>query len=268
MDWLYLRYAMSASGLIFFLCWIVAVIKKDNSLVDRFWGLSFAIHALVGFLIKENTQLSHLLMTLAVVIWGSRLSIYISIRNWGHGEDPRYRYLRSKHDPKFYWIRCLVTVFMLQWLLSGIISAPVFWVLSQPYVPLDFFFCLGMLMWCVGFFFEAVGDWQLTQFKKDPSNKGLLMTKGLWSWTRHPNYFGDGFLWLGFGVAAIGSGGWWTIYASLAMNFLLRRVSGVSFLEEGLKKTKPGYEEYMKRTPAYFPCPPKLMKLLRRDLSS
>ncbi len=125
---------------------------------------------------------------------------------------------------------------------------------SPPVIWLD---VLALFLWISGFIFEAGGDWQLSRFKKDPANKGGLMTSGLWRYTRHPNYFGDALVWWGFYLFAAAAGGWWTIFSPLLMTYLLRRVSGVAMLERTLRETKPGYAAYMARTNAFFPGLPK-----------
>jgi steroid 5-alpha reductase family enzyme len=114
-----------------------------------------------------------------------------------------------------------------------------------------------VLVWSIGFFFEAVGDWQLMRFKSNPANQGKLLTAGLWRYSRHPNYFGDAFLWWGYYLFALAAGGWWAVFSPLLMSFLLLRVSGVAMLEKSLKTVKPGYEQYMASTSAFIPWFPR-----------
>ncbi len=117
---------------------------------------------------------------------------------------------------------------------------------------------LGVLVWAIGFYFEAVGDWQLARFKSDPANKGKLLTRtGVWKYTRHPNYFGDGAQWWGYYLIALAAGGWYTLFSPVIMNYLLRYVSGVTMLEKSLKPAKPGYEAYASTTNAFIPWFPK-----------
>jgi steroid 5-alpha reductase family enzyme len=119
---------------------------------------------------------------------------------------------------------------------------------------------LAILVWGVGFFFEAVGDWQLARFKVDPANRGRLLTTGVWRYTRHPNYFGDSAQWWGYYLLALAAGGWWTAFSPLLMTFLLLRVSGVRLLEKSMQATKPGYEDYMRRTSSFLPLPPRKIR--------
>ena len=105
--------------------------------------------------------------------------------------------------------------------------------------------------------FEAGGDYQLARFKSDPANKGAVMRRGLWRYTRHPNYFGNACLWWGFGLVALSSGAWWVLISPLLMTFLLLKVSGVSLLEQDIGDRRPGYADYIRNTSAFFPLPPR-----------
>ena len=115
----------------------------------------------------------------------------------------------------------------------------------------------GAALWFVGFLFEAGGDWQLMRFRSDSENKGKLLTSGLWSLSRHPNYFGDAAQWWGFYLIAASDGAFWTIFSPILMTYLLLKVSGVAILEKTLKDSKPGYENYIARTNAFFPWLPR-----------
>jgi len=240
-----------------FLLWLLSLKLKDASIVDIFWGLGFAIIAVTGYLVTNGFAGRKQLMTVLVIIWGVRLAWHIGSRNLGKGEDFRYQAMRKKHGERFP-IVSLYTVFLLQGVLMLVISLP----LQAAQIPvqpdrltvLDF---VGLVVWLSGFLFEAVGDWQLRQFKSDPANKGKLMDRGLWAFTRHPNYFGDALLWWGFYLIACAAGAWWTIFSPALMTFLLLKVSGVAMLERSLTKTKPEYEAYARRTNAFLPWFPK-----------
>jgi steroid 5-alpha reductase family enzyme len=117
---------------------------------------------------------------------------------------------------------------------------------------------LGTALFAVGFLFESVGDRQLSRFKADPANRGKLLSTGLWRYTRHPNYFGDAVVWWGLTVLALATpGSAWTLVSPLLMTGLLMKVSGVALLEQRLRRSKPGYREYVERTSAFFPWPPR-----------
>lgn len=110
-----------------------------------------------------------------------------------------------------------------------------------------------MALWTIGFVFEAGGDYQLTLWRSNPANKGKVLQTGFWKYTRHPNYFGDAVVWWSFALFGVAAGSWWPLLSAALMNFLLLKISGVSLLEQTLTKTKPEYEDYIKRTPAFFP---------------
>jgi len=234
--------------------WAVSVILRDASIVDVFWGLGFALIGCVCLALARGHLPRRIMVAILVSLWGCRLSAYIFWRNRGKGEDYRYRAMRKRFG-KHFPIVSLITVFALQGLLMWIVSFPVQAAASSknPHriTVLDI---TGSLVWIIGFLFESVGDYQLAQFKSDPSNSGRVMDRGLWKYTRHPNYFGDALLWWGFFLIAISNpDSWWTIVGPLIMTVLLMKVSGVALLEKSLTKTKPEYRDYVSRTNAFFP---------------
>lgn len=153
----------------------------------------------------------------------------------------------------------LFSVFGLQGVLMWVISLPLqFAQLSREPARLTWLDFLGAALWFIGLSFEAIGDFQLTMFRINPANKGKVMDRGLWAYTRHPNYFGDALLWWGFFVIALGTPrGWWTVISPVLMTTLLMKVSGVALLEKTLVKTRPEYRDYVQRTSAFVPMPPK-----------
>jgi len=245
----------------FFVLWLLSIPLKNASIVDIFWGPGFGVIAVVTWFVADGVPAQQNLLTALTVIWAARLGLYLAWRNIGHGEDPRYQRMREKTEAAGgnFVTASLFKVFLLQGILMWLISMPV--QVGQVYdepAGLGILAAIGALLWLVGFLFEAVGDWQLARFKADPANKGEVMDRGLWRYTRHPNYFGNACLWWGlFVIACANPVGLWTVYAPVAMTWLLLRVSGVSLLERSLKKTKPKYAEYVRRTSAFFPLPPK-----------
>jgi steroid 5-alpha reductase family enzyme len=240
------------------LLWLVSLWLRDASIVDIFWGTGFVIAVWVYFLLTQDEFAGRRwLIAIITSIWGLRLSIHIFLRNVGKGEDFRYQKWREEAGPAWWW-RSFFKVFLLQGVLMWIISAPLLsaqiGTTPDRLIWLDF---VGFGVWLIGFYFEAVGDWQLAHFKADPANQGRLLNTGLWRYTRHPNYFGDATQWWGFYLIAIAAGGWWTVFSPILMTFLLRRVSGVAMLEKTLKNTKPGYKEYVENTNAFMPWFPK-----------
>jgi len=236
--------------------WLFSLLIKNASIVDIFWGLGFVMVAWIDYAMSPFMSAGKWLMTILVTIWGVRLALHIGIRNWGKPEDFRYAKWREENGASWPW-RSFFKVFLLQGLLMWIIAVPIISIrVTDGIPPLSSLQIFAALIWAYGFFFEAVGDWQLTRFKSVPANKGKLMTTGVWKYTRHPNYFGDAAQWWGFYLLALSAGAWWTIFSPLLMTFLLLQVSGVTLLEKTMK-SKSGYEDYMNKTSAFFPWPPK-----------
>lgn len=241
--------------------WMISLILKDSSIVDIFWGAGFVILSAVYFGLSDGFIGRQILLMTLVAIWGLRLSIYIGIRNIGKEEDFRYRKWREEEGRSWWW-KSYFRVFLLQGALMLIIAAPL---LAAHYAPrpqqLTALDLLGAAVWLIGFIFEAGGDWQLSRFKKNAENKGKVLDKGFWRYTRHPNYFGDAAQWWGFFLIALSVPfGFATIFAPVIMTLLLLRVSGVALLEKTLTQTKPQYREYIENTPAFFPWFPRNRK--------
>jgi steroid 5-alpha reductase family enzyme len=185
-----------------------------------------------------------------------RLAGYLARRNIGKGEDPRYVAMR-RHYGASWPLRSLVQVFVLQGVLMWLISLPVQAAeRSSGGGPLGWSDALGAALTLTGVAFEATGDAQLARFKADPANRGKVMDRGLWRYTRHPNYFGDFLVWWGLYALAVASGNAWTVLSPALMSFLLLRVSGVTLLEKSMR-ARPGYDDYVRRTSAFFPWPPR-----------
>lgn len=247
--------ALVAAGA-FAALWVISLIARDASIVDPFWGTSFVLVAWTALLSTGDPGGRQYLVAAAVSIWGLRLSIFLARRNLGKGEDYRYQAMRRRWGRRFPLVS-LATVFLFQGLLVWVVSLPVQVTMVDRGDP-GWTAAIGLAIWVLGLFFEAVGDWQLSRFKADPGNEGRVMDRGLWRYTRHPNYFGDFCVWWGiFMIAVDGVSMLWTIVGPLLMSFLLLRVSGVALLERTISTRRPGYEEYARRTNAFFPWKPK-----------
>jgi steroid 5-alpha reductase family enzyme len=238
--------------------WGVSIVKRDVSIVDICWGLGFALIAVTTRATANGYAPRMHLITALTVVWGLRLSLYLLWRNWGQGEDFRYQAFRKRYGERF-WLVSLYLVFGLQGLLMWVVSLPVqiaqIASVSARLTGLD---AMGTLLWAIGLGFEAVGDWQLARFKSDPANRGKVMDRGLWRYTRHPNYFGDALVWWGlFVIASATPAGVWTVIGPVVMTVFLMRVSGVPLLERKLVRTRPEYRDYMQRTSAFVPWFPK-----------
>jgi len=237
--------------------WLLSLVLKNASIVDIVWGLGFVITSWVLALTIDGDSTRQILLAVMVGAWGLRLGGYLAKRNIGHGEDWRYKAMRKKKGPRFGLIS-LVTVFGLQGVLMWVVSLPVMFGNSDATPGVGPLAVIGVMVWAVGLSFEAAGDWQLAKFKKDPSNAGKVMQTGLWSLTRHPNYFGDALLWWGIGIVGAETGtGVIGFIGPVVMTVFLLRVSGVPMLERSLMKRREGYAEYAARTSAFIPRPPK-----------
>jgi steroid 5-alpha reductase family enzyme len=235
--------------------WVLSIVVKNASIVDIAWGLGFVV---VGWavLLTVGGGARSWLLTVLVTVWGLRLAGYLAWRNIGKGEDFRYRAMRKRWGAKFGLVS-LVTVFGLQGVVMWVVSLPV--QLGQVRTgDIGVVAVIGALVWGVGLAFETIGDAQLTRFKADPVNAGKVMDRGLWRYTRHPNYFGDAVVWWGLAVIAAESGiGAWGFIGAAVMTVFLRRVSGVTLLERSLVKRREGYVDYIARTSPFIPRPPR-----------
>jgi len=240
---------------VFILAFFLAVIIRNNGLIDSLWGLGFIVVALISYLLSSGS-FSGLITLILVTLWGLRLFLHITLRNWGRDED--FRYAKWRSDWGSSWVlRSFFQIFLLQWFLLQLVSLPIILAMANPAPSWALF--LGGSIWFLGFFFEAVGDYQLTIFKKNPASHGKLMTTGLWSLTRHPNYFGEATLWWGIAlIAYVGTNNPVSIVGPLVIDFLLLYVSGIPLLEAKYKG-RPDWEKYAKHTPAFFPRFPRLL---------
>ena len=246
--WLNALYVILGAGI---LAWLVSVAKRNVSFVDSLWSLFFLAAAVVFAVAAAPLSERGVLVLILVGVWALRLSIHISVRNWGEAEDYRYRTIRENNEPGFAW-KSLYIVFGLQGALAWFISLPLLPAITAP-SPLGWLDAVAALLWCAGFVFEAGGDYQLARFRRRPDSRGKVLNTGLWRYTRHPNYFGDFCIWWSFYLFAVAAGGWWSIASPLLMSLLLLKVSGVAMLEKTIAGRRPEYARYVETTNAFFP---------------
>lgn len=245
------------------LLWLIAIRLKDVSFIDAVWGGGMAVLALASWLQPDAPGARAHLILAMTVLWGGRLAIHLLLRWRRHGEDARYAKMLGKAKERGRFAgAALAYVFAPQTLLLFLTCLPAqMGILASaapaPLGPLAF---AGVALWSVGVFFEWVGDWQLARFRADPANRDQVMDRGLWRYTRHPNYFGDACAWWGIWLAAADAG-WdvaaWSVAGPLFLTFTLTRWSGKPLLEKGMAKRRPGYAEYVARTSGFIPLPPK-----------
>ena len=240
-------------------CLALAIRQRQLTVVDTVWGLGFVAIAVVSVFVADQGDgmpgPAALLLVL-VGVWGVRLAVHLHLRNRGKGEDPRYAQM-AESDGRSFATVALRRVFVPQGVAMFLVATPVMVGMNNEgfLAPLAW---LGVLVWAVGFVFEAVGDWQLKEFKKDPQNQGQVMDRGLWRYTRHPNYFGDACVWTGVWLVAASSlPGIATVLSPIAMTIFLTKVTGAALNEKGMRSSKPGYEAYVRRTSGFIPLPPR-----------
>lgn len=249
---------LAAALILLFLVWLASLVRRDASIVDIFWGPGFVVLASVYAALSGGWPPRKLLALALVSLWGLRLALHILWRSRGKGEDYRYAEMRQRHGERFWWVS-LFTVFLLQGFLLWLISAPLLQTIAASgpagWTPFD----IGALgLFVIGFLFETIGDLQLARFRSEPGNRGKVLRRGLWRYTRHPNYFGDAVVWWSFFLLALGTlGALWTIFSPILMTLLLLKVSGVGLLEKKLKRTRTEYADYVASTNAFVPWFPR-----------
>jgi steroid 5-alpha reductase family enzyme len=249
--------ACAAVAAVIVVTWALSLVLRDASVIDPVWGPAFVVVAVVAALDGTGASSRRWLLLALVSVWGLRLGVHLTRRKLHEREeDRRYRAMREAH-PRNFGVWSLLHVYLVQGVLVLIISLPV-QVASQRLSGLSWLIAPGLVLFAIGVCFEAVGDEQLRRFKADPANRGRVMDRGLWRYTRHPNYFGDACVWFGLWLVAVQAGGaWWTVISPLVMSLFLVRISGKGLLERDIGERRPGYADYVRRTSGFVPLPPK-----------
>lgn len=238
--------------------WALSLVLQNASIVDSFWGPGFVVLAATAPFLADGWSWRALLVLALVSVWAARLAAHITIRNWGKGEDWRYRKWRDDAPASFWW-RSYFKVFVLQGVLLVVVASPILAVTaSSRAIGATALDVAGCAVWLFGLLYEAIADLQLARFKRDPANRGRVLDRGLWRTSRHPNYFGEAVVWWGLFLIALSTPtGYWAAIGPIAITFLLVRVSGVRMLEKGLRERKPEYVDYVRRTSPFVPWPPR-----------
>lgn len=237
------------------IAWLVSIRLRDVSIVDSLWSVFFIVFTLLFAWRMHRDATASLVLIALILLWGLRLSIYITVRNHGKGEDRRYQAIRARNQPNFEF-KSLYLVFILQAVLAAVIVQPVVPILNgaQDANPLTY---AGFALAAFGAIFETVADAQMARFKATRTAQDTVMDCGLWRYSRHPNYFGEAVFWWGIWIASASMGGAWTVFSPLLMTWLLTRVSGVPLLEADLQQRSPAYRDYLTTTPRFVPGRPK-----------
>ena len=233
------------------LFFLLALFLKDNSIVDIGWGLGFILITIL-MIIQRPIPGMRGIAYIFVILWGFRLARHIFLRNRGRSED--FRYAAWREEWGIWFIpRSYLQIFMLQGIIMFIVVYPIVVISVAPLRPVGIIEAIGSIVWSIGFFFETVSDLQLSRFKKDPDNKGKIITTGLWKYTRHPNYFGEVVMWWGIFLLALPVHyGWTAVVSPLLITYLLTKVSGVPLLERKYAGNVQ-FERYKQRTNTFFP---------------
>jgi steroid 5-alpha reductase family enzyme len=235
---------------------VLSLVRKRNDVADVAWGLGFVILTWCGLLMSGMYESRQILVTVLVTLWGLRLAWHIHARNSKKGEDPRYQAWREAWG-EWFIIRSYFQVYILQGIFLFLIVLPVLYVQRFGGPELGVLDLVGVLVWGLGFYFEAVGDSQLRDFIKDKTNQGKILTTGLWRYTRHPNYFGEVTQWWGIWFIALSvPGGFFTFIGPLTITYLIVFVSGIPMLEKRYEGNAL-FEAYKKTTSVFFPWPKK-----------
>ncbi|MEJ2250352.1 MAG: DUF1295 domain-containing protein [Candidatus Lokiarchaeota archaeon] len=240
-----------------FIAFLVGTAKKDNSVMDIFYGGGFILIAWTTLILNGNYSLREIIVTIIVTIWGFRLSGYVFIRNRGKGEDKRYQNMRKKWGNNVV-INSLLRIYLFQGLIIFLVGFPVIYINISVNPTLWWLDYIGIFIWIIGFLFESVGDYQLYSFLNDSKNQGKVFDKGLWHYTQHPNYFGEVIQWWGIYIISIGvlPWGFLTFFGPLLINYMIINVSGVRLLNKRFEGDSE-YAKYKRRTSQFIPLPPK-----------
>ena len=235
---------------------IISLLIKRNDIADIAWGMGFVAIVIFLFITQPSTLQSNIVYILTL-IWGIRLAIHIGFRTKGKPEDFRYKKWRDEWG-KYFVLRSYLQVYLLQGFFMWIISLPIIVVSMAQNQAISPFALAGSIIWLIGFAFESIGDYQLMLFIKHKQNKSDIMQTGLWKYTRHPNYFGEVLVWWGIFIMVLPlEYGIWTIISPITISFLLLYVSGIPMLEAKYKDHQ-AFQDYKKRTSAFFPMLPKV----------
>jgi steroid 5-alpha reductase family enzyme len=238
------------------LAWLLSLALRNVGIVDVFWGLAIAGAGGTWLLLRADAGPRGGLALLLAILWATRLALHILWRSRGKPEDRRYRVIRARNEPNFAF-KSLYLVFLLQGLLAWLVAMPLLGAILSEGRPLGVVDLLGALLWFAGFCLQATADLQLARFQQRPDADQAVMNRGVWRYSRHPNYFGEFLMWWGIWVIAAAGGAWWTVFGPLLISFFLLKVSGVALTEKDIASRRPEYQEYIRRTSAFVPLPPR-----------
>ena len=236
--------------------WLISLKTLRADFIDVYWGPSFFFSAMILLLIQKNFYISNFILLFLIGLWSFRLGIYLYLRNRKKSEDIRYVKIRQRRGD----LGLYATAYLTQVALIGIVSIPIQFQLGlNEKIDLNYISWIGMTATFFGILIETIADIQLSNFKSSSSNNKKLMDKGLWYYSRHPNYFGDSLFWWGIFVLSYSiTFNFFMVLSPIIMTYFLLRVSGVSLLERQIKYKKDGYNEYIESTSSFILMPKKM----------
>jgi steroid 5-alpha reductase family enzyme len=245
---------LSVMLLLAVVAWALSIKLRDVSIVDSLWSIFFIVFTVLFAWRTGSDSIAAFVLIALILLWGLRLSAYITMRNHGKGEDRRYQAIRARNQPNFEF-KSLYLIFILQMVLATVIVQPVVSILNGAQDD-NLLTYAGFAIAAFGALFETVADAQMARYKATRTAQDEVMNRGLWRYSRHPNYFGEATFWWGIWIASASMGGAWTIFSPVLMTWLLTRVSGVPLLEADLQQRSPAYREYLLTTPRFIPGRP------------
>lgn len=238
--------------------WLISLAVGKVSIVDRCWSLFFIIACIAAMVMSPGASFNIVFVMIPLLLWSIRLALHITIRSLGQPEDRRYVMLKERYGKNIkswalwivFWPQAILACFINWPLTMAVTNKNLPWSLAAVYI--------GLVIFTIGFGIESIADAQLLRFQRQRVDNEEVLDKGLWAYSRHPNYFGEAMVWWGFFIISVGiNGNYFTVLSPMLMTFLLLRVSGVTMLDKVLKESKPKYEHYIKTTSAFFLWPPK-----------
>lgn len=237
---------------------IVTQRQKDTSIANFTWGGGVLLLTLLFFIISSHQyysadmpwlRLRPLMITVLILLWAGRLALYVYLRY--KGDDPRYKTWKRSGVTAF--LLNFAYIFGLQPAMILIMTVPSYLIIKYSGYDLVLWDYIGLLVWCIGYYWESVSDYQLYRFTRNPANKGKVMRYGLWRYSRHPNYFGEVVMWWGIFLIAFNvSYGIYSLIAPVTITLLLLFVTGIPWVEQAMEKN-PDYQEYKKHTSVFIP---------------
>lgn len=249
--------ALAALTILFTLIWVIQLRTRNAAIIDAVWSMSFPLMTIIYYVLIIGYEPRQLLVLGVVCLWGFRLGLYLLFRTLGHAEDVRYTALREEWGDQ--QDKRMLSFYYKQAVAAVILSIPFILIMINKTPLINALEIAGAVICVIGVLGESIADHQLKRFKSVADNKGKIMRSGLWAWSRHPNYFFEWLVWVGFFVMSLSSPwGWTSALGMLLMYYLLTKRTGIGYTEKQMLKSRgEAYISYQRQVSAFFPRPPK-----------